>query len=314
MKEKSRCRYVYYLIRSQLFRLKLNSSGNGIETYANRRVMSPEETNEWIKDKIRSGKPFVAARFGGTEMRCMTKHYEKKLLKKPYLKRIDSYICMLSGFFPNDFEKIDRFCTMLWNDSNKIDLLGIWHVAMEEYFVTEFMQNTEVTPLEALEPYYYNNPWSEALEGKRVLVIHPFAESIRKQYLNRDKIFQDERILPEFTLVTYKAVQTLANQKDERFQDWFEALDYMAREIEKIDFDIAIIGCGAYGMPLAIRIKEMGKQAIHLGGATQILFGIKGKRWEENSRISKMFNEYWIRPSQNEVIRDGNKIEGGCYW
>ena len=49
----------------------------------------------------------------------------------------------------------------------------------------------------------------------------------------------------------------------------------------KIDFDVAIIGCGAYGFPLAAKLKQAGKQAIHLAGATQLLFGIKGKRWEE---------------------------------
>lgn len=31
-----------------------------------------------------------------------------------------------------------------------------------------------------------------------------------------------------------------------RFNDWFEALDYMVEEALKIPFDIALIGCGAY--------------------------------------------------------------------
>jgi threonine dehydrogenase-like Zn-dependent dehydrogenase len=39
----------------------------------------------------------------------------------------------------------------------------------------------------------------------------------------------------------------------------------MIDEIGKIDFDVAILGCGAYGLPLAAAIKGMGKQAIHLG-------------------------------------------------
>ena len=40
----------------------------------------------------------------------------------------------------------------------------------------------------------------------------------------------------------------------------------MSEEIAKIDFDIALIACGAYGFPLASRIKNMGKIAIHCGG------------------------------------------------
>ena len=44
----------------------------------------------------------------------------------------------------------------------------------------------------------------------------------------------------------------------------------------KFDFDVALIGCGAYGFPLAAKLKTAGKQAIHLGGVLQALFGIKG--------------------------------------
>ena len=84
--------------------------------------------------------------------------------------------------------------------------------------------------------------------------------------------------------------------------------------IVEIDFDIAIIGCGAYGFPLAAHVKRKGKQAIHMGGATQILFGIKGNRWEEHDIISKLFNEHWIRPNKNETPKNSGNIEDACYW
>jgi len=45
----------------------------------------------------------------------------------------------------------------------------------------------------------------------------------------------------------------------------------MKNEISEIDFDVAIIGAGAYGLPLASYIKEMGRQAIHMGGSTQMV-------------------------------------------
>lgn len=109
-------------------------------------------------------------------------------------------------------------------------------------------------------------------------------------------------------------MQTIAGEKDERFQSWFEALEHMRKEIAGIDFDVAIVGCGAYGMPLAVEIKKMGKQAIHMGGATQILFGIKGARWDANSRISSMYNEHWVRPEESERCKNSQVVEGGCYW
>lgn len=81
----------------------------------------------------------------------------------------------------------------------------------------------------------------------------------------------------------------------------------MEDDISKIDFDIALIGCGAYGMPLAAYIKSMGKQAIHLAGWTQVLFGIIGTRWQNNPRVSKMINEYWIHPSENNIPAEAKK-------
>ena len=83
----------------------------------------------------------------------------------------------------------------------------------------------------------------------------------------------------------------------------------------KIEFDVAIIGCGAYGFPLAAEIKRMGKIAIHMGGATQLLFGIRGKRWDDWVGVyKKMVNEYWVRPSEEEKISEGYKIENNFYW
>lgn len=165
-------------------------------------------------------------------------------------------------------------------------------------------------------------PWSARLKGKKVLVIHPFERSIRMQYeKNREKLFSNKPeqadILPEFELKTIKAVQTIAGERDDRFKDWFEALDWMKSECHKMDFDVAIIGCGAYGFNLAAEIKRMGKIVIHLGGVTQILFGIKGKRWENGGcgkEMNQYMNSYWVRPLEEEKPKGSNEVEGGCYW
>ena len=91
----------------------------------------------------------------------------------------------------------------------------------------------------------------------------------------------------------------------------------MYKEAMKLDFDIAILGCGAYGLPLAAKIKQAGKQAIHLGGVTQILFGIKGKRWEEMEDyryIKNLMNDAWVYPNVQDTPKNAKIVEGGCYW
>ncbi len=84
------------------------------------------------------------------------------------------------------------------------------------------------------------------------------------------------------------------------------------KKFQKKDFDIALIGCGAYGFQLASRIKQMRKQAVHMGGSLQTLFGIKGARWDIN--YAHMYNESWVYPSEAETPNGYEKVEGGCYW
>ena len=193
------------------------------------------------------------------------------------------------------------------------DLLGVWNNKQEDLVVKEYMTSSELCELRGLEPYYYDDAWSKVLAGKKVLVIHPFSNSIEHQYKRREKIYPTG-ILPDFTLITQRAIQTAAGEKDSRFKDWFDALEYMYSEAIKIDFDVAIIGCGAYGLPLAVKLKRAGKKAIHMGGATQILFGIKGKRWDNHPIISNLYNDSWIRPLDDECPQGSKNVENGCYW
>ena len=109
------------------------------------------------------------------------------------------------------------------------------------------------------------------------------------------------------------------------FKDWFEALQWMKDEIDRREYDVCLIGCGAYGFPLAAHVKRRGKQAVHLGGALQLLFGIRGKRWEDPNygvkgfgvpygRYSNLMNVHWVRPEYKEKPKSSNAVEGGCYW
>ena len=88
----------------------------------------------------------------------------------------------------------------------------------------------------------------------------------------------------------------------------------MCLEISTLNFDIAIIGAGSYGLPLGSFIKQMGRQAVHLGGATQIMFGIKGRRWESKPFFQGLFNDSWVRPRDDETPSNSETVEGGCYW
>ena len=225
-------------------------------------------------------------------------------------------MCCNAGFFPHDYQKMVQFADLMKESTAHMDVMCIWHNLMEDYAIEAYGNPEMITHLLALEPWYApEDPWTAALAGKKVLVIHPFRDSILSQYERREKIFDNSNFLPEFgDLYVLKAVQTIAGTQDERFRDWFEALDWMCNEAMKIDFDIAIIGCGAYGFPLAAKLKKSGKQVIHMGGATQLLFGIRGSRWDIEPVVRALYNEYWVRPSASETPVGAKIVEGGCYW
>ena len=92
----------------------------------------------------------------------------------------------------------------------------------------------------------------------------------------------------------------------------------MCNDISKIDFDIALLGCGGYGLPLCNFIKiNLQKSAIYVGGGLQLLFGIMGKRWENISmwkQIIKENNTNFVIPIKDEKIKNQQLIENECYW
>lgn len=284
--------------------------------YGSRAVYPAPEMSEILSGLITGGKPFMAGRFGGVELSAM-KTFDFELSGR-YAKNLEQ-MRTCAGFFPGTEAMGEAFKDLMIRCIPEADVIGVWGQPFEDFYLKRFGSGQLKTVyLSEFEPWSCAaHPWSASLEGRKVLVIHPFAETIKKQYEKREKLFPGTKILPRFDLMTLKAVQTIAGERDDRFDDWFQALEWMRREALKKDFDIAVIGCGAYGFPLAAKLKQAGRQAVHLGGATQILFGIKGKRWETDpsfAYIRKYFNDDWVYPDESERPERASEVEGGCYW
>jgi hypothetical protein len=283
--------------------------------YNGKKILSLAEGNDLIKTKLKAAKPFLTARIGYTELSVLFNYLSYRDKSKiKWNPRVKNNIWELSGVFPNDHESLVEFSSIYLDAIGKVDALGVWFNEGEEMVAKRYCPDANLILLESIEPYYFDDPWSSMLENKKVLIIHPFEASIKKQYsTNRDLIFPSSAVLPPFKLEVIKAVQSIAFNTTGH-QSWFQALQKMKNQILGCDFDIAIIGAGAYGLPLAAYVKELGKQAIHMGGATQVLFGIRGKRWDNHPVISKLYNENWIRPSHEEIVPQAHKVEDGCYW
>jgi hypothetical protein len=281
-----------------------------------------ERGNQVIKKLLEGQDPVMVTRYGDTELRTISSVLSRGGPQE-LLMRVQN-LHWASGFFPARAELLPRFVEVYEEAAREIDCLAIWNFeqgrwGMEERMFRDYSPDASLVSIRSLESWLFPDPWTSSLRGERVLVVHPFAESIRQQYAKRTWLFEDERVLPRFeALLTLETVQSVAGNPT-RFETWFDALDAMCSVIKSMDFDVALIGAGAYGMPLAAYVKKLGKKAVHMGGVTQILFGIMGRRWEKPipggyPPLTRFFNDHWTRPLPKETPPGFEGVDRGAYW
>ncbi len=270
--------------------------------------------SDLIYTHLASNTSQLICRFGTVELETV-----RQFLKNGFIdEKQKRWMCDTAGFFPSDDYLMIKFACKQILTAMKVDVLACRVEKFEVEFIAKYLrQNLEVMDMDAItHPMCYDNPWTRYLEGKKVLVISPFVKTITQQYEKRRLLFKNPLVLPDFQLLTLKAVQGIGDSKKLLpYKDWFEALDAMKSQISAMDFDVALIGAGAYGMFLGAHCKEIGKQAVHMGGATQLLFGIKGRRWDKYFE-NTLYNEHWTRVSKEETPDGLEKFEEGtfAYW
>jgi hypothetical protein len=194
----------------------------------------------------------------------------------------------------------------------------------EESFISMIAPECLQIPLRGLEPYYVapEHRWSRELAGKRVAVVSAFAETAVAQAGRAAAVWPDtpESLLPSST--TWIPIKTgfpprIAAGRagwPAGVTTWQGAVRLTVDRILEARPDVVLIGCGALGIPIAAAVAEAGIGAIVMGGAIQVLFGIKGQRWETHSVIGKFWNNAWVWPAEAETPGAAIAIEGACYW
>ena len=283
--------------------------------YAGQVILTPQEGNDLIARLTHQ--PAAVAKIGGTEMK-LSQEYLRRRDKNGNCSSFGRYgeiICINSGVYPNDPSTLTRFCRTYLPLIGHLNLLAVWYNFGEAAARKRHAPHVALTQLTALEPYFHDRPWTAELAGKRVVVVSPFAKSIESQYRRRKNVWSSRpEVLPDFDLRTIGCPQAAGLIDKHEYPDWFAGLEGLKQQLAAQPFDAAIIGAGAWSLPLAAYAKELGAFAIHLGGATQILFGIMGRRWDSNPQISKYRNDAWIRPSDEERPHRFRLTENGCYW
>jgi len=218
--------------------------------------------------------------------------------------------------FPFNEKTASDFRINMVNALAQVDLIPKWSKILPDFEKSLFANccpKAQITNLQHLEPYFFDKPWTDYLEGKKVLVFSPFAISIIQNFLNLSKIWNN-KINPNFILKAFKYPFALKIQPDSKYSTSEEIYQEFLKILKNEDFDVGIFGTGYTSLLFAAECKKLGKTGIHLGGSTQILFGIKGQRWREIKEFQPFFNEHWTNPLPIELPDKRNLCEGGCYW
>jgi len=153
--------------------------------------------------------------------------------------------------------------------------------------------------------------------GKRLLLVSPYAEALRRRatretfeavWAKTGKRWFDPVAVDalEFPYGFMRATQR-------RYGTCLDLLAEIEARIDERDCDVALIGAGALGVPIASFVRSRGKVGISLGGPLQVLFGVAGQRWRSRpSWRERYINDAWIDVPAEYRPAPGETDEG--YW
>jgi hypothetical protein len=279
-----------------------------------------------LQSALAEKKGCLIGRNGSTELTTLYNFEMAPMYANQLAKSLERY----SGVFPANLSTLTKWAVQYRKALSAIDeepIVAGWYQSMAsyEYGLLRFTcPKAPIMPLRCLEPYYVSPElrWTNCLAGKRVAVVSSFSKTILNQIPKAKEIWGEysESLLP--SSATWIPIQTgfppeLARGSVEwpaECSSWDLAVQWLEKEVLAVQADVCLIGCGGLGMILGAQLKEKGVACIVMGGAIQVLFGIKGQRWQSHSVISTFWNDAWVWPSEDETPGGNKKIEGGCYW
>ena len=269
-----------------------------------------------ISEYLKSDKPFAVGRASFVEFSILIKNQTRRLFginTAIINSKINRFAKDISGTPYDEKSALNKYIEVMEDSIRNVDVVATFsNMPMCDSYLAECFQlrGKKIVVDRTVEPFIGRDGWSRYLKGKRVVVVSPFCKEIRQQFRQHEKIWDDPNVLPDFELITVDSVWFEGDSRDTRFANWFDALEFLYNSVMKNNFDVALLGCGSFGFPLASMIKNGGKQAIHIGGALQIMFGVKGRRWDDYG----YYNDYWIRPEVRVTKGDMKMSDNGCYW
>lgn len=202
--------------------------------------------------------------------------------------------------FANSISNLDAL--LAWNKNDQEDRI-IRELSEDSLIVENFPD---------IEPFFHGEEgWHYGLADKKVLVVSSFKDTIDAQIPNYSKIWNGAKLGSCEVIRCPQPYQITGGPA----MFYIDTMWSLTNEIAKRNFDICIIGAGGFSLPLCNFVKNIGQKAIHLGGATQVLFGIRGSRFDRNFADQSWYGtEHFVSPLESDIPKDKHLVEQGCYW
>jgi hypothetical protein len=268
--------------------------------------------------------PAAIGKLGTIELELVYTYFKLNALP-PQPQRLLTTLCRNAGLFPPTPAAAVKMAKELLDSLTYMTTLSPWWQIPQtlELFQSKAPLATHVS-LQSLECFLSPDPshwWTAQLAANtRVLVISPFAATVKRQIPNLDKalpnLWSKDLIFDTITMPLSWGIQSSETQHAmlASYGDSVGLLEDLKKQMDAKDYDLVLVGAGLYSLPLVAHARWQGKKGIHLGGATQLFFGIRGARWDTMPEFQRFFNEFWTRPSEEERPVQFQQVERGCYW
>lgn len=278
-----------------------------------------------VTDLMSGPEPVYLGRIGGCEYEAASAYFRNpvEFAKPERHRRHLERIMQLAGYFDVDHEytNLERYLKGQVAAYKNSDALFYCNTNL----ITKFRHNVfqpkdlkllshvccgktlmDYTFIEAAMPFLHSfKTWGE---GKRVLVVSPFSRSLEFQNARRDDLLVGYRF-PEFELSTYTSPTTWSTMDDTaeslgiQSRNWHEERARMCEGIGEREFDIALLSCGSYAAQVGDFIRhELGRSAVYLAGALNVLFNIYGPRFDTAFFRTMMREDTQIEALENSDI------------
>ena len=281
---------------------------------------------------IDAGRAFAMGKIGWSEKQWL--YYPVVLSRVMDLKKRRAYETMMAylsvrqaGIFPPDPGFIRRFVDRYLDDLRNLDSLGLFldNAARELEIIREHAVRTKLAYYRDQEPpkkeyggakYCY----LQNLQDRKILIVCPFGGFLasRLKEGTYEAVWRKtaKRWFYPRSVQAIEFPYGFEATTRKRYTDALQLFEEITDQMKRVSYDVALIGAGGLGIPLASFAKNQGKVGLSLGGHLQVVCGVLGKRW----RTSELFRRRYITEAWVELPRryhPSNPLEStdsGDYW